>query len=170
MMQKFESILTRVIEWLLACCLLAMATIVISLVVLRYALNSSITGANEAITILFVYTTALGAAVAIGKREHIAITVATDALGPRGQRIADMLGFALIAVFCGVTFWYSIAWIRVTGGYLMPATQLPRFVAQLSIPLGCSLAILYCLLRLTRPHPEQNGRPASAPPARLPAE
>ncbi|SVA10727.1 uncharacterized protein METZ01_LOCUS63581, partial [marine metagenome] len=37
--------------------------ITLTLVFLRYALNQSITGANEIVTILFIYTTAIGAAV-----------------------------------------------------------------------------------------------------------
>ena len=45
------------------------------MVFLRYALNQSITGANEIVTILFIYTTAIGAAVSIGKNEHIGIDV-----------------------------------------------------------------------------------------------
>ena len=35
--------------------------------------NQSITGANEIVTILFIYTTALGAAISIGRNEHIGI-------------------------------------------------------------------------------------------------
>ena len=64
MMNKFEPLLTKILEFVLALGLLAIALIIVTLVVLRYAFNSSITGANETITILFVYTTAIGAAVA----------------------------------------------------------------------------------------------------------
>ena len=32
----------------------------------------------------------------------------------------------------------SLLWITSTGSALMPATQLPRYVAQISVPLGCS--------------------------------
>jgi len=80
MIKTIESILTKMLEGLLAICFLAIVTIVITLVVLRYAFNSSITGANEVITILFVYTTSLGAAVAVGRREHISITFAVECL------------------------------------------------------------------------------------------
>ena len=44
--------------------------------------------------------------------------------------------------------WYSVEWIRTTGGFLMPSTELPRVVAQLSVPIGSGLAVVYCLLRL----------------------
>jgi len=148
-MKDLEIILSRILEGLLAMCLLAIAGTVVVLVILRYLFNSSITGANEAVTILFVYTTALGAAIAIGRREHIAIDLATEALSTRGRRIADIAGLILVAALNGVMFGYSIGWIRVTGDYLMPSLGLPRVLAQLSVPLGCGLAILYCFLRLT---------------------
>ena len=49
-----------------------------------------------------------------------------------------------------VIAWQSVGWIAVTGDYLMPATQMPRLVAQLAVPLGCLLTTLYCLLGLLR--------------------
>ncbi len=148
MIKTIESILTKMLEGLLAICFLAIVTIVITLVVLRYAFNSSITGANEVITILFVYTTALGAAVAMGRQEHISITFAVECLPLGGRKWADAVGLVLIALFNGAMLVYSIRWIGITGDYLMPTTGLPRIVAQLSVPLGCGLAVAYCLLRL----------------------
>ena len=156
-MKNLEIILGRILEGLLAVCLFAIAGTVVVLVILRYLFNSSITGANEAVTILFVYTTALGAAIAVGKGEHIAIDFATEALSTRGRRIADIVGLILVAALNCVMLGYSIGWIRLTGDYLMPLLGLPRVFAQLSVPVGCGLAILYCLLRLTIPFAKENG-------------
>ncbi len=147
-MKNIETRLTRALEFVLTMFLLAIATIVVTLVFLRYLFNSSITGANELVTILFVYTTAIGAAVAIGRREHIAIPFALEALSLRGQKIVEIVELVLVAVFNAVMFGYGIGWIRITGDYLMPATGLPRVVAQVSVPLGCGLVIIYCLFRM----------------------
>ena len=43
--------------------------------------------------------------------------------------------------------------VAITGAYLMPSTGLPRMAAQVSVPLGCTLAIVYCGLRLRQPLP-----------------
>ena len=147
-MKNLEATLNRVLEGITTLCLLAILVIVITLVVLRYVFNSSITGANELITVFFVYSTAIGAAVAVGKREHITIPAIVERL-PRGyRRVIDALGLLLVAALNGVLVWYSIVWIGTTGDFLMPSTELPRIVAQLSIPLGSGLAVLYCLIRL----------------------
>ncbi len=160
-MTKLEAILNRALEFVLAMCLLAIATIVVTLVVLRYVFNSSITGANEMVTILFVYSTALGAALLIGKRQHIAIPFAVEALPLHLQKAVDIAGLVLVAVLNAVMLGYSIGWIRITGEYLMPSTGLPRAAVQLSIPLGCGLAFVYCLLRIFVPEPaeEQTASP-----------
>ena len=147
-MKTFENRLTKLLEFFLAMNLLAMTTIVVSLVVLRYCFNSSITGANELITVLFVFTTAIGAAVAVGRREHIAIPIAVERLPKRGRIVTDVLALASVAALNVVMVAYSFGWIRITGDYLMPSTGLPRIVVQISVPIGCGLAVFYCLLRL----------------------
>ena len=48
-------------------------------------MNQSITGANEIVTILFIYTTSIGAAVSIGKNEHIGIDVFVNILPDKFQ-------------------------------------------------------------------------------------
>jgi TRAP-type C4-dicarboxylate transport system permease small subunit len=147
-MKRLETILTRVLEGVMVVSFLTIFILVVTLVVLRYVFNSSITGANEIITLLFVYTTAIGGAVAVGKREHIAITAVAERLPTTLRKVADAAGLLLIALINGVMLSYSVGWIDTTGGFLMPSTGLPRIVAQISIPIGCGLAVLYCALRL----------------------
>ena len=146
--RRLETALTRVLEGLAALGFLVMLVVVIVLVLLRYVFNSSITGANELITVVFVYCTAIGAAIAVGRREHIAIPAVAERLPKALRRAVDALGLLLVGGLNAVLTWQSVTWIKVTGGFLMPSTELPRVVAQLSVPLGCGLAALWCALRL----------------------
>ena len=43
-----------------------------------------------------------------------------------------------------ILFIYCLEWVEKAGGYLMPATGLPRIVAIVSIPLGCIFCIMFC--------------------------
>ena len=138
--------LTRALEAINRTLLFLMAAVVLTLVVLRYVFGTGIVGANETVTILFVYTTALGAAVAVGKREHIAIPFLVDKLGRRGQRAAEITGFLAVGLLNTVMLVSSFRWIELTGGYIMPATELPRGALQAAIPLGCGLALVYCVI------------------------
>jgi len=147
-MKQFCLNLSRVLEYAVGIGLLAIAATVVLQVILSSCFNSSITGANEVITKLFVYVTAIGAAVAVGRDEHIAITFATEGMPERLQRLVKILSLALVAMLNVVVVAYSVHWIGITGHYLMPTTQLPRVIAQLSVPIGSALAILFCFARL----------------------
>ena len=118
--------------------------ITLTLVFLRYALNQSITGANEIVTILFIYTTAIGAAVSIGKNEHIGIDVFVNLLPSKFHKTIRVLQIVLLFSLHLILFIYCLQWIGKAGGYLMPATGLPRLVAIASVPIGCILCVLYC--------------------------
>ena len=142
----FEKWLTRILEWILVAIFFIFFAVVILMVVLRYVFNTTIIGANEGIVIAFVFTTAIGGAVAISRREHIAITYFIDKLPKRLNTGISLLGLALVALINAVVAWQSIYWIERTGGFMMPAMQLPQIVAQISVPIGCGLAIVYCLI------------------------
>jgi len=146
-MKTVENFLATILEGLLACCFLAIFSLVILQVFLRYALNTSIVGANEIIVVLFVYTTAIGGALAAGRGEHIALTFATETFPKRVQRALARICLLLVAFINAVMVWFSVHWISVTGGYLMPSTGLARWVAQISVPLGCGLAVIYCVVK-----------------------
>ena len=147
---RIEHGLTRTLEAISASLLFLMAAVVLTLVVLRYVFGMGIVGANETVTILFVYTTALGAAAAIGKREHIAIPFLVDKLGAGGRRMAEIAGLLAVGLLNAVMLVYSFRWIELTGDYIMPATALPRGALQAAVPLGCGLALVYCLIGAAR--------------------
>ena len=108
-------------------------------------LGQSITGANEIVTILVIYTTAIGAAVSIGKNEHIGIDFFVNILPSRFHKTIRILQIVLLFTLHLILFIYCLEWVNKAGGYLMPATGLPRLVAIASVPLGCVLCILYCI-------------------------
>ena len=106
--------------------------------------NQSITGANEIVTILFIYTTALGAAISIGRNEHIGIDFFVNLLPKKFYKPIRGLQVFLMFALHLILFIYCLEWVEKAGGYLMPATGLPRIVAIASIPIGCIFCILFC--------------------------
>ena len=106
--------------------------------------NQSITGANEIVTILFIYTTALGAAISIGRNEHIGIDFFVSLLPKKFYKPIRGLQVFLMSALHLILFIYCLEWVEKAGGYLMPATGLPRIVAIASIPIGCIFCILFC--------------------------
>lgn len=145
---KTEKTITRLLEGFIAFCLLFIVIVIMTLVVLRYVFNTTIIGANEFIVILFIYTSAIGAAIIIGKKEHIAINYFIDKLPPSLRKIIDIINFILIGFINGVMIWYSVQWINITGNYLTAILKIQQAYAQIIVPIGCGIAILYCIYHI----------------------
>ncbi len=145
---KTEQVLTQILKKFIALCFISILILVITLVILRYGFNSTIVGANEFVVILFIFTSALGAAVVLGEKEHIAITYFIDKLPLSFKKAIDVLNFILIAFLNGAMIWYSINWIDITGDYLTAVLRIPQLYAQAIIPIGCGLSIFYCLYHI----------------------
>ena len=94
---------------------------------------------------IFIYTTAIGAAVALGKRDHIKIMYFVDKLPFAMKKVVNVLDLILIAFINGVMIWYSIPWIRSVGSFESPVLRIPNRIVQASVPIGCGLVILCCL-------------------------
>ena len=157
---RTEKLLSRILVGFIALCLLGIVLLVMTLVVLRYGFNSTIIGANEFIVILFMYSSAIGAAVVLGQKEHIAITYFIDKLPPSIRRFVDILNYILIAFLNGAIIWYGLRWINITGSYLTAVLKIHQVYAQIVVPVGCSIAILYCLYHIIlKIKPEMNQSP-----------
>ena len=132
--------------------------IIVILVMMRYLLQAGLVGANELATVLFVHLSAIGAAVAIGREEHIRLDLVHRKLGVRGKRFSEIASLMVVGGLNLVLAERSLAWIAVTGHTVMPATQAPRVLAQVAVPVGCALAAIYCCTRIAaklREEPER---------------
>ena len=140
-----EQFATRLLEAIVTFFFFVILSITIILVIMRYGFNSAIIGGNEAMNYLFIYTTALGAAVSIGNDEHIKISFLVDKLKAGSRKVVNIVNFILIGFINAVMIWYSLRWIHSTGYFESPVLRIPNWMVQVSVPLGCSLVILYCL-------------------------
>jgi len=147
-MKRFETGLIKALEWIFTVCLVLMFALIVVQVTLRYCFNSSIEGANEFATILFAYTSALGIAVALTRREHMAISWFVAQLPPTPRKIIDGIGLVLLAMLNVVIFCYSIKWIGTTGSGMIPVLQVPRWTSQIAIPIGTGASALFCGIKL----------------------
>jgi TRAP-type C4-dicarboxylate transport system permease small subunit len=143
--QRAVRLLAGFLEVVVVASFAAIFTLTVVLVVLRYVFNSSIHGGNELVEYLFIYTSALGAAAAVARREHIGITWFIDKLAPAARRAVQVLTHLLVAVINAAVIIYSIPWIRATGGFESPVLRLPNRSIQLVVPVGAAFAILFSL-------------------------
>ena len=147
-MKSLELGMIRVLEITCGVAFVIMFTLIVTQVALRYGFNESIGGANELATILFAYTSALGIAIGIARRDHMAISWFTERLGPRSRKAIDVFGLVLLALLNAIIFWYSIRWIDITGARMISVLQVPRWTAQIAIPIGTAASVVFCLIKL----------------------
>ena len=129
---------------------LVILCLTVTLVVMRYGFNSSLIWGSEAMNYLFIYTTALGAAAAVSTRSHIKISCLKDLAKGGLHKLVEFTGTLLVFIVNAVMGWCSLPWIQSAGGFESPVMRLPLRFVQVTIPLGCGLACLFCLIHMIR--------------------
>lgn len=132
-------------EWLITSFLIIIFLLTVILVILRYVFNSSIIGGNELTTFLFIYTTAIGAAVAIPRNRHIRIDFFINKLHGWLRLALEVLVYLCIGAINAVMMVYSFDWISKVGSDLSQSLGIPLGVVKVSVPIGCFLALIFSL-------------------------
>ena len=73
-LKRVSHLLSLILDGIIASCFAVILVLTILQVILRYVFNESIIGGNELMEGLFIYTTAIRAAVAVRRRQHINIS------------------------------------------------------------------------------------------------
>ena len=147
-MHRLENALVRALTVLLTLVFALIFVLVVVLVVMRYGFNTAIVGGNEATVFLFIYTSAIGSAVEIARGKHIRIDSLIGLLPAGGQKLMEAVQLVLVGVLHAFLFYFSIAWISVVGMSRDPVLRTPEWIVEIAIPIGCALAVVFCITRL----------------------
>jgi len=103
-MEKLLTWYCKLLEAVMALCLVAMVTLIFGNVVLRYAFNSGITVSEEMSRWLFVWLTFLGGVVALRSRGHLGTEIVVGKLGKTGKKVCLVVGYLLMLMVCWLLF------------------------------------------------------------------
>jgi TRAP-type C4-dicarboxylate transport system permease small subunit len=156
---RLESLLSRTLERLLSLTFAVIFVLVILLVILRYVFSTTIVGGNEVTVQLFIYTTALGAAVEVARGRHIIVDSFINYLPGRPRRLLDILNLAIVGLLHGYLLKYSVDWVRAVGGNEHAVTHLPEGLVLIAVPIGCALTVLFCITGIIAKLAEQSAPP-----------
>ncbi len=146
-LKSIEQRLARILEIVLIGLFGFFLILTVMIVVLRFGFNYGIIGSDELVRKSFLFTSAIGGAVGIARHEHIAITVFIDSM-PRPIKMAlYVLGLGLVALVNAAMIWYAWDWIATTGSYPWQPFNLPKVIVTAAIPIGCGLAVIFCVLK-----------------------
>ncbi len=119
-----------------------MAVVVFAEVLFRYALHLPLFWTEEFARYCLVWSSLLGAGVALKRGEHIAVTFFADKL-PKGIQLWMPLVVQIsIAALLGVIFWGGLYLVIITRHQLSPALRIPMSWPYMAVPVG-SLIMLF---------------------------
>lgn len=161
-MSRFDQLLSKIENFLAALSLAAAATIGFLGVVLRYGFGHVIFWNEEAVVFLIIFSTFIGAVIALRHNNHISVDVLSFVLKSRGKWVLGLLSAFFTMFYCAVLGGY--AWLMIASpGAQQTVTRtlgLPLWFVQLSVPIGLtlmfvrSLEILYRTARRRTAFPE----------------
>jgi TRAP-type C4-dicarboxylate transport system permease small subunit len=142
-MERMSTIINRIVEIALLVVISVMAGVVFVEVLFRYALMLPLFWTEEFARYCLVWSSLLGAGVALKRGEHIAVTFFVDRI-PGGMRPhAALLVSVSIAFFLAVTLWGGVHLVILTRHQLSPAMRIPMAWPYLAIPISSLIMLLH---------------------------
>jgi len=143
--KKVDAFISKTIKTLITVLLILILCMVFIQTCLRYFFSSSVYGANELITIFFIYASTLGVALALRRKEHISIKNIIEKLPTSTSKILLKVNYVIIALFNIIIMYLTILWLRKTIFVISQITGLPFWVGVITLPISFLIVVFYCV-------------------------
>ncbi len=134
MFKKLDAVVTQLEEWTLFIIVIAALLSLFANVVLRYGFNYTLAWSEELVRIVIIYSTFVGASVAVKQRAMIRIDAVVQ-IFPKLKQGLTVYTSILMLIF---------AWMMVYYGYQM--THLQYITHQKTIIMQIPLVIIYAIM------------------------
>jgi TRAP-type C4-dicarboxylate transport system permease small subunit len=141
-MERTSTVINRAAEIALLVIISVMAGVVFAEVLFRYALMLPLFWTEEFARYCLVWSSLLGAGVALKRGQHIAVTFFVNRIPGSVALQAAFLVPIFIALFLIVILWGGVHLIILTRHQLSPAMRIPMAWPYLAIPIN-SLIMLF---------------------------
>ncbi len=142
-MSRISDFLNRVCELALVILLGAMAIVVFLQVLFRYVLHLPLFWTEEFARYCLVWASLLGAAVALKRGEHIAVTFLLDTFPKRAARVLTMIAQVSVILILTVMVWGGIKLVLVTSAQISPALRISMAIPYLALPVGAVIMLFH---------------------------
>ena len=119
----------------------ALVVVVLLQVISRYVLRSPMDWTADGATILMIWVSFLGAAVAGLHRAHFALEFVADAFPPGLDRLTRAVANLLVVAVLGALTWLGLRFAWVNMGTWYASVPLPKAAAAAAIPVSALLMI-----------------------------
>jgi TRAP-type C4-dicarboxylate transport system permease small subunit len=119
-----------------------MAVVVFAEVIFRYALLLPLFWTEEFARYCLVWSSLLGAGVALKRGEHIAVTFFLDKLPNIARSGVSLFARISVVALLGVIFWGGLYLVLLTRNQMSPAMRVSMSWPYMAVPVG-SLIMLF---------------------------
>ena len=145
-MRAFGRVLGEILSWVVIALMVTLTVVVVMAVIWRKA-GASFSWYDEVASILLVWITYYGAALAALKRSHIGVDDVLRRLPVRGRKAAVIVAEVLVIGFFVLLAWAGLRVLEVLEGMsLVSLNWVPVQFTQSVIPIGAILFIIAELL------------------------
>ncbi len=146
MLLKFETFLVRTNQVFIGVMMGIMFVLVFINVVTRYVFGFSFATTEEISTFLMIWITYIGAGLALREGRLAAIDLFQDLLPEKIRRATRAMIGVIILIFFIILAYYGIKMVQFGWAQETWATQIPRGIPYLAVPLGAALFGLHLIL------------------------
>jgi TRAP-type C4-dicarboxylate transport system permease small subunit len=133
-LMSITKILVGLAKWSAIVAAVIMTIMIFLQVIFRYVLKAPLSFSEELARYMFVWSVAMGSALALRKRQHIGVEVVVEWLPVRVRDKVKTVGGLFNLLFFGLLVWYGFVMVGATMDQLSPALLLPMGYVYLAIP------------------------------------
>lgn len=145
---KFWHIFDKLLSGWSILIMATMSIFVILSVIFRYVFNVTYAWSEEAIVLLFIFTTYFGSVLCVKEKEHIDIPFLRE-------RVSEKVGYVMDIFICIFNIlvqlslsYISIGWIQKTGSSVSAGLKIPYYFIYSLFPICLVLMAIYTVRRL----------------------
>ncbi len=131
-------------EICVAACMVVMTVLTFANVIARYVFSASFSFSEEITTYLFVLASLMGSAIAAKRKAHLGLTILTDRLSPKGEKLCNVIGYFIGVLFALAIFYYGILMVlsQINLGQKTAGMQWPEWIFGSFVPIGSFFVLI----------------------------
>lgn len=130
------NVLVGFAKWSAITAAVIMTIMVFLQVIFRYVIGEALSFSEELARYMFVWSVAMGTALALRSHSHIGVEVFVERLPVRFHDPAKIVGSLLNLTFFGLLIWYGFVMVGMTMDQESAALLLPMGYVYLAIPIS----------------------------------
>ena len=138
------------IDWSVAAAGALVIALVFYNVLSRYILHTDVAWSSELSTLLLIWISFIGGAMAVRRNAHLGVTEFIMGLKPRARSRVDAAVLALTALSLGLLVYFGITLTAMSWDNIAIAIRISNGWWYLAMPVGCGLMLVFVLHQLSR--------------------